>query len=64
MIIPKIPINISGHQPSSLFRKILQFLNNTGNHVKIKMRFAAIAHCFNAGLSLKIIHHAMPKTME
>jgi hypothetical protein len=65
MKIPKIPIDITGHQWSSSFKTPRQSPNaNSGRYVKIKTRFAAVAHRFNAGLPLKISHHAIPKMSE
>jgi hypothetical protein len=65
MIIPKIPNNISGHKLSSDLKKPRQFpINSTGKYIKIKVRFAAMAHRFDLGLPLRTIHHAIPETTE
>jgi hypothetical protein len=65
MIIPKIPNNIVGHEPSSNIRKIRQFQDTSaGTKVKIMTRFAAVAQCLDVGLPLNIIHHAIPQMIE
>lgn len=68
MIIPTTPITEAGHQSRSELKMPFQTcqrqpIMTPGRYGLTMMRFAAIAHCFDAGLSVKIIHHAMLKTM-